>query len=277
MRSTLLIIFAMMSLLLPLQRGFAQETTAASTELKDLMTKVQAKMDDGKKTEADMADELKEFDVLLAKHKGEQSDPAARILLAKAMLYVNLFGNADKGMELINQLKHDFPETKPGKSADKILELIKKQEEGKQINASLVEGTIFPGFNEKDVAGKPMSIARYKGKVVLVDFWATWCGAYVRELPNVLNTYEKHHGDGFEIVGISLDEDGTKMADFTKKKNMIWQQFFDGKGWGNKLAEKYGVSSLPATYLLDGEGKIIGKDLRGGDLEAAVTKALAKK
>src|ERR1700750_232496 len=135
MKCKLLVVLAVVSLLLPLQRGIAQDTNTASAELKNLRMKVQARMEEGKQTEADMAGELKEFDALLAKHKGERSDPVARILLAKAMLYVNLFGNADKGMELIRQLKKEFPETKPGKSADKILELIKKQEEEKHVQA----------------------------------------------------------------------------------------------------------------------------------------------
>ena len=137
-----------------------------------------------------------------------------------------------------------------------------------------MEGLKFPGFEEKDVAGKPLSIDNYKGKVVLIDFWATWCGPCVAELPNVLKVYEKHHGKGFDIIGISLDQDEAKLTSFTKQKNMTWQQFFDGQGWGNKLAAKYGVNSIPATFLLDGEGKIIGKDLRGEALEEAVTKAL---
>jgi len=71
--------------------------------------------------------------------------------------------------------------------------------------------------------------------------------------------------------------DKVKLTTFTKDKNMPWPQYFDGKGWGNKLAGKYGVQSIPATYLLDGEGKIVGKDLRGEALEEAVAKALAKK
>ena len=144
------------------------------------------------------------------------------------------------------------------------------------MRASLVVGAKFPDFNEKDVAGKPISIANDKGKVVLVDFWATWCGPCRAELPNVLATYNKYHDKGFEIVGISLDQDQAKLADFTKSMNMPWPQIFDGQGWQNKLAVKYGIESIPATFLLDGEGKIIGRDLRGEELPAAVAKALAK-
>jgi hypothetical protein len=96
-------------------------------------------------------------------------------------------------------------------------------------------------------------------------------------LPNVIATYQKHHAEGFEIIGVSLDQDQTKLTDFIKSKDMTWQQFFDGQGWGNKLAVKYGIESIPSDFLLDGDGKIIGKDLRGDELEAAVASALANK
>jgi peroxiredoxin len=157
--------------------------------------------------------------------------------------------------------------------------MMKQQEEAKKVRDALAEGSKFPDFSEKDLAGKPLSIANYKGKVVLIDFWATWCPPCRAELPNVVKTYEKHHADGFEIIGISLDraQDREKLVSFLKDKNMAWPQFFDGNYWQNKLAVKYGVNSIPATYLLDGQGIIIGKDLRGEDLEQAVAKTLARK
>jgi peroxiredoxin len=147
----------------------------------------------------------------------------------------------------------------------------------KKIQEALAVGTTFPDFNEMDVTGQPLSIASHKGNVVLIDFWATWCGPCVKELPNVIATYQKHHAQGFDIIGVSLDQDQAKLTQFTKSKDMTWQQFFDGRGWGNKLAVKYGIESIPSTFLLDGDGKIIGKDLRGKALEQAVTSALANK
>jgi peroxiredoxin len=276
MKSKLFAALLAVSLLSTNQRGFAAEKADASAELKHLVSKIQTKLKEGKRTEKDLAEDIKEFEALLAKHKGEKTDEVAQILLTEAMVYLQVLDNTEKGVELVKQLKRDFPETKAGQGADQMLESLQKQEDVKKVQRSLVEGAKFPDFDEKDVTGKPISVANYKGKVVLIDFWATWCGPCVAELPNVLKAYEKHHGKGFEIIGISLDQDQTKLTTFTKQKNMTWQQFFDGKGWGNKLAAKYGVNSIPATYLLDGDGKIIAKNLRGEDLEQAVAKALIK-
>ena len=268
---------ALLALLLFTSTGVASDTNAAAADLKALVTKVNAKLQGGKKTEADLAPDLKEFDALLAKYKGEKTDDVAQIQLMEAMLYLQVFNNTDTGVEMIKQLKTDYLGTKPAQNADRILDSVKQQAAAKKLQSGLAEGTKFPDFNEKDSAGKPLSIANYKGKVVLLDFWATWCGPCVHELPNVIKTYDTHHKQGFEIIGISLDKEQEKLASFTKEKNMTWVQYFDGLVWQNKLAVKYGVNSIPATYLLDGQGTIIGKDLRGEDLDKAVAKALAKK
>ena len=248
----------------------------ARADLQVLIGKVQTKLKESKNTEKDFADELKEFDALLAKYKDEKTDDVAQILFMKAMLYFQIFDDTEKGALLVKELKQNFPETSQGKKADDILAQMKQQEEAKKIQRALAVGSKFPDIDEKDIAGKSFSVANYKGKVVLVDFWATWCGPCVGELPNVLKAYEKHHPHGFEIVGISLDSDKTKLTNFLEQRKVTWQQFFDGKGWQNKLAVKFGVVSIPATFLLDGEGKIIGRDLRGEALDEAVAKALEK-
>ncbi|MGB7747955.1 MAG: TlpA disulfide reductase family protein [Verrucomicrobiia bacterium] len=258
-------------LLLSGQRAF---TADATVELKTLVEKIRSDMTAGKTNSIDLADDLKQFDMLLAEHQGEKTDAVAGVVYMKAMFYDQVLHDQAKAAELVKQLKTDFQGTE-------FVATLEKREAAQlaaqQIQAGLVVGAKFPDFNETDVAGKPLSIANDKGKVVLIDFWATWCAPCRAELPNVLATYRKYHDQGFEIIGISLDQDQTKLTSFTKSMNMTWPQFFDGQGWGNKLAAKYGIDSIPATFLLDGEGKIIGRDLRGEDLQAAVAKALAKK
>ncbi len=277
MRNTFLAALTAVSLLLFGAHGRAADKTDAKAELKELIGKVQTKLKEGQKTEKDLNAELKEFDALLAKHKDEKTDDVAQIAIMKAMLYLQVFEDNDKGLPMLKKIKSDFPETEAGKKVDEMIASLEKQGESKKIQNGLVVGAKFPDFSEKDLEGKPLSIANYKGKVVLVDFWATWCGPCVSELPNVLKAYEKYHAKGFEIIGISLDSKEDALTKFIKTKNMTWPQYFDGKGWANKLAGVYGVGSIPATYLLDGEGKIVAKNLRGPALEAELAKLLEKK
>jgi peroxiredoxin len=262
------------ALLLPAARGAAADSDPKA-DLKVLVSKIQTKLREGKRTEADHADELKAFDALLAKYKDQKTDDVAQIALMKALLYVQVFDNADKGKAMIRQIKQDFPDTKQGKGADDLIASLDKKAAADKLRSTLVKGAKFPDFEATDLAGKPISLANFKGKVVLLDFWATWCGPCIGELPNVKQAYEKHHARGFEIIGISLDTQESKLTSFLKKENMTWPQIFDGKGWQSALAQKYGINSIPATYLLDGEGTIIASNLRGPALEKAVAAALA--
>jgi len=252
---------------------FAQSTGNPTNELAALVAQINTDIKSGKKTEADFSGEIKQFDALLAEHQGEKTDIVAKILYMKAALYAEVIGDTNKADALMTQLKTEYGDTAFVANIEK--QLAQEAAEDK-IQASLVTGTAFPNFSEKDVAGQPLSPAAYKGKVVLVDFWATWCMPCRIELPNVIATYQKYHDQGFEVIGVSLDSDKQALLAFIKQNDMTWPQYFDGQVWNNKLAVKYGVQALPMTFLLDKNGKIIGKNLRGQELTDAVAAAVGK-
>jgi thiol-disulfide isomerase/thioredoxin len=276
MRIKFLMMLAIGALLVSSYHACADPATAKD-ELKEWIARVQTSLRDGKRTEADQADNFKALDALLAKHKGETNDDVAQLALTKAQLY-QVVKQPDKATEVLKQLKLDFPDSEQAKQVDQMLANMKKAEESRKIADALVVDSSFPNFEVKDLDDKPLSIAGYKGKVVMVDFWATWCPPCRAEVPNVASVYAKYHDKGFEIIGVSLDKDKDKdkLISFTKEHNMPWRQYFDGKYWQNDLAAKYGIQSIPAAFLLDGNGKIIakGEDIRGEALEPAVKKAL---
>jgi thiol-disulfide isomerase/thioredoxin len=106
------------------------------------------------------------------------------------------------------------------------------------------------------VDGAVVDLENLRGKVVLLDFWATWCGPCVISLPKVIAAYGKYHDKGFEIVGISLDQDKGKLLAFTKQRGMIWPQYFDGKVWQNEISARFHINAIPATWLVDKKGYI---------------------
>lgn len=130
-------------------------------------------------------------------------------------------------------------------------------------------------FTANDVNGNPVSLSSFKGKYVLVDFWASWCGPCRAENPNVVKAYNKYKDKNFTILGVSLDEDGAKWKEAIAHDKLNWTQVSDLKGWKSEPAGKYGVKAIPANFLIDQDGKIIGHNLRGDKLEEKLAEVLS--
>nr|MBA3685950.1 redoxin domain-containing protein [Planctomycetota bacterium] len=135
-----------------------------------------------------------------------------------------------------------------GKQQDKL---------AKAEKAGLVIGKPFPALELPTTDGGTISTAALSGKVVLIDFWATWCGPCVRELPHVKKAYEQYHDQGFEIIGVSLDEDTDKLSAFVKEQAIPWKQHCDGQGWQGPLPKRFAVTSIPATFLVGRDGTLV--------------------
>jgi peroxiredoxin len=130
-------------------------------------------------------------------------------------------------------------------------------------------------FSQKNMQGQSVQFSQYsKGKYVLLDFWASWCGPCRAENPNVLKAYNQFKDKQFEVLGVSLDDDGAKWKEAVQKDGMPWVQVSDLKGWKNEAARQYNINGIPSNFLVDPNGIIIARDLRGEDLEKKLAEVL---
>ena len=145
-----------------------------------------------------------------------------------------------------------------------------------------LKGMLLPGMEAPDIAmkdkdGVTRRLSDLRGNVVLVDFWASWCGPCRRENPNVVNVYKKYHDQGFEIYSVSLDRTRDAWLKAIKDDGLVWPNHVsDLNGWTSSGGKTYGIMSVPSTVLIDRQGKIIARNLRGTDLEKAIAEALGK-
>lgn len=138
------------------------------------------------------------------------------------------------------------------------------------VKAQVKVDQVAPEISLPDVNDSPISLSSFKGKVVLIDFWASWCGPCRASIPSVIKLYDKYKAKGFEVFGVSID---SKKKDWIKaiaQDKITYPQVNDKAGWYSKTADKYGVNAIPNTFLLDKTGKIVAIDLEGEQLENKV-------
>lgn len=173
-------------------------------------------------------------------------------------------------------LKNDVAKSEPLADVKKYYKgltwIVKKSSVGKELKAEIekiektADGSVAPDFTLPDMEGKDVKLSDLRGKYVIIDFWASWCGPCCREITTVKKIYKKYHDKGLEVIGLSLDNKKDKWLGAVKKYDMPWIQVSDLKGWECPVAKTYSVTGIPRVFLLDKEGKIISSKLKGEEL-----------
>ncbi|MFD2874437.1 redoxin domain-containing protein [Mucilaginibacter ximonensis] len=234
----------------------AKATPEATQKTPEFQSKMQARF---KALQSKQHDMLKDF-VATHPHSYE------------SLMVLNLMNgqgaNPFETGDLYSKIDQDLRDTEVGK-------MIRQNIDDAKVTAV---GAVAPDFTQPDVNGAPVKLSSFKGKYVLIDFWASWCGPCRAENPNVVKAYNKYKAKNFTILGVSLDRQGEKdkWLEAIKHDGLTWTQVSDLKAWYNEVAALYKVQSIPANFLIDPNGKIIARDLRGADLEQKLAELFEK-
>jgi len=186
------------------------------------------------------------------------------IVSAKILsVYSTTYGKK-KTSELYERFSKENKDSKYGQKIAKFIELNKEPKVGEQ----------FADFEMTDLNGNPLRLSNIKGKIILLEFWSSWCGPCRKENPNLVKTYEKFQPKGFEIFAVSLDEDKDSWLKAIEKDNLNWKHVSDLKGNSNEASLIYGINGIPDNFLIAENGEIIGRDLRGEALNEKLKEIL---
>jgi len=182
----------------------------------------------------------------------------------------NMFNNPKIEIEKIrknyNALDQSLKNTKTGKTIKTKIDNYK----------SLEVGNPAPEFSAPNPEGKMLTLKESLGKITIIDFWASWCGPCRKDNPDVVALYNEFHSKGLNIIGVSLDKDDAKWKEAIAKDGLVWNHVSNLKFWQDPIAELYNIKSIPATFIVDENGKIIARDLRGEQLRAKIASLLNK-
>jgi peroxiredoxin len=250
--------------------AFIQSNTKKSVvlqaELAGLSAEKQNDPEIQKSLQKEMQEAREELRAALATYIGQH--PSSYFSLLALSNLVFLKADAEKTAVLYKTVSPDLQGTVQGKKTAKEIEQLR--------TTSL--GAMAPLFTQPDTSGAPISLSGFKGRYVLVDFWASWCMPCRVENPNLVKIYRKYHLKGLEILGVSLDGSDQRRAWLAaiQKDSLAWTQVGDGKGGDNAAAQLYGVQSIPQNFLIDPNGKIIALSLRGEDLDKKMEEIFTK-
>ncbi len=247
----------------------ADESKLAEIEIK--CKELEKETDEIKKSvdEEKLADIDKKYEELEADQKAfniKYAKENGKSVVAAYIAYRNAYNiNLEELKDIVNSFDSTLNNTEYVKSLNKRIDILEKTAVGQPAI----------DFTQNDPEGNPIKLSSFKGKYLLVDFWASWCGPCRKENPNVVKLYEKYKDKGFDILGVSFDKNKDAWLKAIEKDGLVWNQVSDLKYWSNAVGKLYGIRSIPHTMLIDPEGKIVAHKLYGDELDKKLEELMA--
>jgi peroxiredoxin len=239
-------------------KGFQEQSASYENQLNEMWNNMKKAKNAGDDATAKMwEDKLDSVDAIRRQFALDYAMKNNKSVVSAFVVYLNSYSYDENQLEkVLNNFDPSVRNSEYAKILQERVDILKKVAIGKKAT----------DFTMNDPDGKPVTLSSLYGKYLLIDFWASWCSPCRAENPNLVATYNKYHSKGFNILGVSFDKDKKNWLKAIKDDHLTWLHVSDLKGWGNEAGKLYGVSAIPSNVLLDPDGIIIAKGLRGDDL-----------